>query len=219
MPDGDALIGHDNEDGDAGRQEAKEAEVAALVLRYQSGEHGALAALYQQLERPILSFLRGYRSSDLPALVSLQDLRQQSWIILAELAGRWKPHGSFLAYMFRSFPREIQRYVVRARQSEPARRMRIVTLPHDELMAHAAGLQDQSGATEAAVLSRELLESLPPRLRAAFVLRAVDGQDFGSIARALGVSRATAHRLYRSALERLDVSESGAPRERPPATQ
>ena len=146
-------------------------------------------------------------------LVSLQDLRQQSWIILAELAGRWKPHGSFLAYFFRSFPREMQRYVARARQSQQAHRTRIVTLPHDELITHADSLEDQSGATEAAILSRELLESLPPRLRVALLLRAVDGQDFGSIARALGVSRATAHRLYRSALERLEVSEGGTPPE------
>jgi RNA polymerase sigma factor (sigma-70 family) len=190
--------------------------VAALVAAHQRGDKGALALLHQQLERPILSFLRGYRSADLPPLVSVQDLRQESWIIVAELAGRWKPSGSFLAYFFRSFPREMQRYVLRARQDQVTRRARLVTVPHDDLITQADRIEGTSGATEAAVLSRESLESLAPQLRAAFVLRAVDGRDFASIARALGVSRATAHRLYRSAVEQLEALENHAPKVGPP---
>jgi len=187
------------------RHEVTEVEAAALVVRYQAGDTEALARLHGRLDHAIASFLRRYRLSDLPAPVSPHDLTQQSWIILAEIATRWRPRGSFLAYFFRSFPREVQRYVQRARPTQRTRQAQLVTLPHDDLIDQADRLEGEGGPTEAAVLWRIELASLSPRLRAAFLLRSVDGCDFLTIGRALGVSRATAHRLYRSALAQLEV--------------
>ncbi len=188
------------------RHEVTEAEAAALVVSYQGGDTESLARLHGRLDHAIASFLRRYRLSDLPAPISPHDLRQQSWIILAEIATRWRPRGSFLAYFFRSFPREVQRYVQRASPTRQTRQAQVVIVPHDDLIGQADRLEGEGGATEAAVLWRMELDSLSPRLRTALLLRSVDGCDFLTIGRVLGVSRATAHRLYRSALAQLEAS-------------
>src|SRR5438876_3085965 len=88
-----------------------------LVARYQRGQEGALADLYRFLEPAIRTGERRYRSFKLPTSLTRQDISQQCWIILADLARRWRPRprGSFLAYFFRTFPHRLQRFVHRVR--------------------------------------------------------------------------------------------------------
>jgi DNA-directed RNA polymerase specialized sigma24 family protein len=134
-----------------------EADAAALVRRYQQGEREALAYLHEELRPAILAGLRHYRATDLPPSVTLQDLQQQSWIILADLAARWKPGGSFLAYFFQSFPHQINRFVQRAFTSRRTRAVQVMTLPHDDLLLRMEHLADQRASTDASLV----VDSLP----------------------------------------------------------
>src|SRR5437870_10935851 len=119
-----------------------EADAAALVLRYQQGEHEALACLHEALRPAILACLRRYRAIDLPPTVTVQDLHQQSWVILADLATRWRPGGSFLAYFFQSFSNQIGRFVQRAYSTRRTRSVQMMTLPHDDLVTKMERLAD-----------------------------------------------------------------------------
>jgi DNA-directed RNA polymerase specialized sigma24 family protein len=119
-------------------------------------------------------------------------------VILGELATRWQPSGSFLAYFFRSFPRAMQRYVRQA-GSRATSSVQMVSLPHDDLVG-AVDRMTAEPAGEQALSWLEHLAGLPPGPRIALALRILEECDFETIGRALHVSRATAHRLYRRAL-------------------
>lgn len=175
----------------------EEAEAATLARRYQAGEADALEALHTRLEPAIRFLLRSYRPRGLPSPIGVDDLHQQSWIVLAELAGRWRPPGSFIGYFFRSFPRAIRRYVQAVERN-----------------TSAADLDDQTGVGEMALAytaqspewairwSLELAQ-LPANERTVLLLRTLDQQDFMDIARQLDVSLTAVQRLFRRARERL----------------
>jgi RNA polymerase sigma factor (sigma-70 family) len=184
------------------RSPVAEPEAAALVVRYQDGDPEALSLLHDRLGPIILSVLRPYRTATLPSAVTYQDVVQQTWIILAELAERWQPHGSFLAYFFRSFPRSLRRYVTVAGAHRGSKRARVVSVPYDELLRAAdahGGIHQESEY----LLWRQQVEGLPPEQRVAITMHVLDGESFEVIGRTLGISRASAYRLYRRALESL----------------
>ena len=116
-------------------EEVVEVEAAALVGRYQDGETGALEVLHGRLERAIRKLLGRYELAQLPSTVTYQDLTQQGWVVLAEVAFRWRPTGRFLAYFFRSFPHEMDRYLTHARSGRHTQKVQVVGVPHDELDA------------------------------------------------------------------------------------
>lgn len=191
------------DEGTSAHDEVTEAEASALVKRYQAGEAEALALLHARLTRAIATALRRYRGAQLPSTVAPQDLTQQSWIILAELARRWRPTGSFLAYFFRSFPHEVERYLQRSRPGRLTRQVHVIAVPHDELLGTASKLAGRDPFTDSAADWTDEIASLPPDQRAALVLRTMEGSSFDAIGRILHVSRASAHRLYRRAVARL----------------
>src|SRR5437867_6547108 len=90
---------------------AAEVETAALARRYQTGDPKALRLLYARLEVTMLSVLLHYQSSRPPSALTFEQLERQGWVVLAELAQRWRPPLSFLAYFYRSFPTAIARYL------------------------------------------------------------------------------------------------------------
>jgi DNA-directed RNA polymerase specialized sigma24 family protein len=179
-----------------------------VLTRFREGDAEALGRLHDLLTPAIRSIIGRYRWSSLPSAISAQDLQQQSWVILGELAGRWRPTGSFLAFFFASFPRELRRYVVRARLDRGGP-VQVQCLAPTDLVE----LADRShfGAVEPESLPwADQLAALPARERAAFVMRARDSLDFASIGSALGVSRASAHRFFRRACDRLGTAALAA---------
>lgn len=186
--------------------------IHAILTRYRSGEAAALAELHEALRPAILGVLRRYRSGDLPPAISGQDLSQQTWVILDELARRWHPQGSFLAYFVSSFPHDLDHYVRRARSNRSTRRVQVIGLPHDELVVQADRVREARPSYGGLGEWAPELERLPANERAALLLRAIDGQDYTHIGRALNVSRASAHRLYRRAVQRLQ-QEMGVTRQ------
>lgn len=186
----------------------EEATAVELVTGYQRGEEGALAALHSFLEPAIGGALQRYRWFDLPASLSLQDLSQQSWVMLAELAKRWRPRGSFLAYFFRSFPHLLRRYV----QQAPSKRraVEVMVLPYEDLVVAADRVQEAEPVWEVETGWPEMPTDLPPAEQRAFVLHMTEGQSFADIGRVLGVSQATAYRLYRRAVALLSNQVEGS---------
>jgi RNA polymerase sigma factor (sigma-70 family) len=180
-----------------------DAAFAELALRYQQGDSDALAALHERLRPAILAALGRLLRQPLPDQLAADDLQQQTWIILGELAGRWRPTGSFLAYFVRTFERELRRYVARARPVRGRRAIRVTPVPHDELLGMIERRGGGDNGPERAALFRDLLAALTERERVAVVLHVLEERNFGAIGHQLHVSRATAHRLVRRGLARL----------------
>lgn len=174
-----------------------------LARRFQRGDREALAPLYHAV-RPVLraALHRGARRG-LPEALQAVDLDQQSWLILAELTRRWEPRPgvAFSAYLGRTFPWALARYL---RAQSPARRARhcqVYAQPHDRVVAALDSASDTDGREwDDSLYCAELLDTLDPRARAALWLHAVERRSFTDVARLLGVPRATAYDLYRRAL-------------------
>jgi hypothetical protein len=95
------------------------ARANALALAHQAGQPGALSELIELLRPLLRTALYRYRRGSLvlPAPLDLDDLYQQSWLILDGLARRWDPAGGdFPAYVRVTFLWELWRYVRRSRR-------------------------------------------------------------------------------------------------------
>lgn len=182
--------------------------VSALALAYQAGERERLAALHAAVTPLIRGQLaRARLGRPLPGGLEPKDLEQQSWVIVAELALRWRPQlGAFGAYVRVSFAWELERYL---RDHSPERHTRdrqavVRSTGHDELMDVAAEHPGTDGrAWDDRLVCAELLGRLEPRERTVLVLRSSEGWSFEAIARRLGLGhRSTALRIYRRAVQR-----------------
>jgi RNA polymerase sigma factor (sigma-70 family) len=167
------------------------ADANALACRYQHGDADALAALSAQLQPHIGAVVARCSRRPLPPSLTVEDLRQQSWVILATLARRWQPTGSFLSYVLNAFERELRRYV--------ARHWRVS--PQDWLQDHTATCHESPA--ESVAVAGEYLLRLPARERFAVAAHVLLEQDCATIAHTLGVSRATSFRLCRRGLAQL----------------
>ncbi len=185
--------------GTEAAERLEEAVAVKLVERFQRGEGQVLSELHERLGPAMGALLRTYRSSRLPSAITVQDLQQQSWIILSELAGRWKPRGSFLAYFFRSFPHMVGRYVQVHRRS--------AGIAHEDAIRVAEARGPYGAVSEPPFAEPELdgwgLERLSGVEQAVFAMRAVDHESFEVIGTRLGVTRSSANRIYRRAHARL----------------
>src|SRR5437660_90411 len=175
-PDADALTRSPN-----AMDEVTEVEASDLVKRYQQGEAAALELLHARLGRAMARPLRRYHPAQLPSTVTRQDLTQQSWVILAELARRWHPTGSFLAYFFRSFPREVERFVQRSHPGRRTKQTQVIAVPHDELLGAADKIAAGDPFADRALAWTDEIASLPPQQQAALTLRTIEGRTFDSI--------------------------------------
>lgn len=174
-----------------------------LAGRWQAGDALALEALDERLRPAIRAALARLLRRPLPDLLTPDDVRQQAWVVLAEIAARWRPTGSFLAYFTRTFERELRRSVLRARPSRSGRPVRVLMVPHDVLLAAIEHVPISDNSPEGAALLRDRLAPLTDTERTAVTLHLFEEQDFAAIGRRLNVSRATAHRIYRRGLARL----------------
>ena len=100
-----------------------EDEPSRLACAFQAGDRTVLAALHRTL-RPLMASVLSYyrdRPGMLPAGLEGGDLAQESWLIVADLAGQWHPKiGSFGAYFRVCFPWALARYI---RLNSPSRRV------------------------------------------------------------------------------------------------
>jgi RNA polymerase sigma factor (sigma-70 family) len=119
----------------------------------------------------------------------LDDLRQEAWLVFADLTASWSGSGSFTQYVIGRFSWRLRNAMRRLgpprRTSAPPARMR----PGTEYQA----LLD---AETEAVLARVTV-ALCPADGEVLRRRVTEGMSFGQIARQLGVSRRTIARRWR----------------------
>lgn len=174
----------------------------ALAHRFQSGDATALAPLYYAVE-PVLRAGIARACCRLSSTLQPADLRQQSWVILADLAVRWQPRPgiAFAAYAGRAFPWALGRYV---RANAAVRRTsacQVFVQSHDEVITTLERTPGPDGRDwDDLLYCRELLHDLEPRARLVLWLHAVEARSFTDVAQALGLPRATVYDLYRRAL-------------------
>jgi RNA polymerase sigma factor (sigma-70 family) len=183
------------------------ARANALALAHQRGQRDALPALVELL-RPLMraTLFRYARGSlVLPASLDLNDLFQQSWLILDQLARRWDPAGGdFPAYVRVTFLWEVWRYVRALSPSRRARTVRVDNVQHDALLDR---LDDHAGVDgrrwDDQLIAIEMLSELDPIARWALLLHVLEERPFQDVARALRLTQAGAYRAYRRALDQL----------------
>ncbi len=176
---------------------------SALALEYRAGREGALEALYAELAPQLAPVLGRYRARRgmLPGALEFGDLVQQSWIIIAELARRWRPEqGSFGAYTRGSFGWALARYVKAHAHERRWRSVQVLSLDHDEVAELLNTHTSVDGRLwSEAVAFRELLEHLSEPERQVFLLHRVEGLPVTEVARRLGTSRWVVDRRLRRA--------------------
>jgi RNA polymerase sigma factor (sigma-70 family) len=119
----------------------------------------------------------------------LDDLRQEAWLVFADLTARWSGSGSFTPYVVGRFSWRLRNAMRRLgpprRASAPSTRSR-----------PAADCQALLDAETEAVLARVTV-ALCPADAEVLRRRVTEGMSFGQIARQLGVSRRTIARRWR----------------------
>jgi RNA polymerase sigma factor (sigma-70 family) len=189
-----------------------DSEFRTLALRYQRGDASALGTLHERLLPAIRSSVGRLLRRQLPASLTPDDLQQQAWVLLADIASRWQPTGSFLAYFSHSFERELRRFVARSQPRRGSRGIQVIAIPHEEIMRLGESLAAADSGPETVAMVRQELAALSEREQHAVVMHVLEERDFAAIGRRLNVSRATAYRLYARALSRLsDRSAFGPP--------
>jgi DNA-directed RNA polymerase specialized sigma24 family protein len=175
-----------------------------LARAYQQGDHAALEPLWSAL-RPIWrAELARYQRfpAMLPAGLSIVDLEQQTWVILAELARRWDPTlGQFGGYFRVSFPFEVARYV---RHHSPNRRSKRVRIFSAEatvgVQLAVAGVAGEDGRDwDSELIADELLAPLGDRQRAVMEQHTLEGLTFTEVGERCAISRLAAFRAFVSA--------------------
>lgn len=179
----------------------------ALALAHQAGQSGALAELIELLRPLLRTALYRYRRGSLvlPAPLDLEDLYQQSWLILDTLARRWDPSGGdFPAYVRMTYLWELWRYVRALSPSRRARAVRVDNVQHDTLLDR---FDDRAGVDgrrwDDHLIAAEMLSDLDPIARWVLLLHILQDRSFQDVARALSLTQAGAYRAYRRALDQL----------------
>ena len=178
-----------------------------LALALQQGQPDALSSLVELFQPMLRLSIRRYqnRTLSLPAALDLDDLRQQSWLILDSLARRWDPAGGdFPAYVRTALPWELWRFVKAQSPSRRARTVRVDNVQHDILMDR---LEDRPGTDgrnwDDQLIAAEMLNDLDPIARWVFLLHLLEDRSFLDVAKALRLTQTSTYRAYRRALDQL----------------
>lgn len=178
--------------------------VETLVAAFRGGERDALADLHAALKIEVDWVWRwvGRRQTGAGDVLEPDDLRQETWLVLAEAVRDWDAarDGPFPRYARQRMRRRLER-LVRASRANTARLLPLD--PGDGLAEHAE-LRDGSAEADAerwadGVLARDLAAALTPPERRALLMRVVEGQRVQVVADRLCVSRRGAERLLRAA--------------------
>lgn len=171
---------------------ALEAELSALA-RAGRADADARNALFARLQVKIARFLAPWRNQQ-TALGGDDDLRQEAFVIFADLVTGWPGEGSFARYFLAFFPWRLRHAIAHHERRWP--RSRLVLLPHEEIgaLAHAA-----AAPTDDAWLA---LGDLAPHEARLLALR-LAGHSLTAAADLLGWSHRTTARRWRILRARL----------------
>lgn len=133
----------------------------------------------------------------------LEDLRQEAWLVFADLTAQWDGEGSFVPFVTAYFPWRLRNAM---RGAAPTRRT-LTLMPSLEPVAESAGVNE----AEVAMLVSAVLAALAPGDAMLLQWRVVEELSLGDIARQLGVNRRTISRRWARIMRvaREVVRESG----------
>ncbi len=173
---------------------------AALVLAFQRGDEAAFRGLFEKYARAMVAFCHRFVRDTARA----EELAQDVFLKVYRAAAGWRPGASFRSWLYRIASNhclnELRRGEYAARRARDRRED--APVDPDDLPGGAATPEQ---AAEGAALSRAveaLLESLPEKQRAAFVLCRFEGLSYEEIARALDTSVAAVKSLVHRATVR-----------------
>ncbi|MFN8525349.1 MAG: sigma-70 family RNA polymerase sigma factor [Chloroflexota bacterium] len=179
---------------------------SALATRYQRGEALVLPELVECLQPLCQIAVRRYarRRQLLPPSIDLEDLDQQVWVIVDDLAHRWRSEsGAFAAYVRVAMPFELERFLAHSSPARRSRTVRVESLDPEELLRRFGQLPGQDGREWPESLAlREMMEQLLPLERTVLLLHGMGKQALREVAQRLGLTDRVAARVYASALHK-----------------
>ena len=192
----------------------------ALVTAAQAGDREAVDTLIRRHQSRIFNFALTLTADGADA----EDLAQETFIRVFRGLSRFRGESSFRNWLYR-----IAVNAARTRRAQQARQAAVweERVEVDDLAgrhpARAAGSVEQADSVEQAMIRRQALDralaALPHDLRAAVVLRDVEGLEYREIAAVLGIPDGTvmsrifrARRLLRPMLA--ELRDGGAARRR-----
>ena len=179
---------------------------AALMVAFQGGDESAFRTLFEKYGRAMVAFCNHFVRDGHRA----EELAQDVFVKVYRSADRYRPTARFKTFLYRVASNhclnELRRgeYATQRAADADARREDLDALP-----GQAATPED---IAVAAALAREvtaLLERLPEKQRAAFVLGRLEGLPYEDVAEVLGTSVAAVKSLVHRAT--LAAAEALAP--------
>jgi len=181
-----------------------ETEDKTLIERAKMGDQKAYESLVRRYQHSIYRLCLGMTGTH----PSADDLAQETFIKAYFALARFKEGTNFYAWIRRIALNSSLNYIKRRRREEPlgdragdnpgAVFSSKIETPHDEL------LRNDTGRTV-----NKALKALPPKLRAVFMLHAVEGLKYEDIARTLGLPAGTVMSRLSRARHRLRKSLAG----------
>ena len=192
---------------------------AALMLAFQRGDEAAFRLLYERHARAMVGYCHRYVKDAARA----EELAQDVFVKLYRAAHRYAPSARFKTFLYRVATNhclnELRRGEYAARAAAPGRG----EAGHDEppdldaLVSPAASPHQEVEAERLAGAVVRLLEGLPEKQRAAFVLCRFEGMSYEDIAETLETSaaavKALVHRATVAAAAALAPWVNGGPQE------
>ena len=174
-----------------------EAELPALMIRYQQGDSAAVDILVQRMSAMLMQFLGAFGLSR----ADTEDLFQECWIRIHNSRHTYRPSEPVLPWIF-AIARHTRLDGYRRRRRRESKEV-LVSSPPDSIHSPAA----ESPTNEQSEFHR-LLENLPESQREVIFMLKVSGMSLEEVARAtsstVGSIKQKAHRAYeklRSALQ------------------
>jgi RNA polymerase sigma-70 factor (ECF subfamily) len=178
---------------------------AALMLAFQEGDESAFRALFEKHADAMVAFCHRFVHDAARA----EELAQDVFLKLHRAAGRYRPEARFRTFLYRIASNHCLNELRRGEYGARRARLADGREPADpDALPGVAATPEQ--AAEGAALGRavqSLLDRLPARQRAAFVLCRFEGLSYEEIAEALDITtsavKSLVHRATVAAAEAL----------------
>jgi len=188
---------HDSADWDFELTPALDARLNALALAGRD-DPAARCALHALLAGKIARFLAPWRGRRI-ALGDFEDLRQESFLVFAELVADWSGEGPFARYFLGFFPWRLRHAIEAHERRWPT--ARLLVIPDHALLAADPGAED---APDPLLLFWPLADE-----DRRFLLLRLRGHNVEEAARLLGWTRRTGFRRWRALVARLGLDSGG----------
>ena len=169
----------------------------SLVNQYRSGNAAAFDRLYERYRIPVFNYIfRQLRQQNLS-----EDIFQDVWLRVIHSIGQWKESSSFAAWLYRIAH---NRLVDHWRQHQPDQ-----LDPETDIKSDSDSVEQLQFIQNCIERLKQLLATLKPEQRDAFVLQQESGLSLEQIAEVMATGRETIKSRLRYAVKKLRVGLEG----------